>query len=220
MNNSIASQSTCTVVIAFSNYSFNNSIRILSLYRSSFPSLIISPETKSLFFERIRGFIVRRRMKKKTISHSIVEKTENFKGYYASPSSSQRKKWKRNESVILSQRWSSSRAKIRRGIISRARRGKKEVKIGIRVSLNWNGIEGAMFLQRGGVSVKLRSSLPRDEILIYISIPVRLWLIKERGAYPKKAITSSLNTAVSPRVIAPPSTGEGIPPIPFLRHEK
>lgn len=91
------------------------------------------------------------------------------------------------------------------------------------MSLNWNGIEGAMFLQGGGgmVSVKLRSSLPRDEILIYISIPVRLWLIKEKGAYPKKAITSSLNTAVSPRVIAPPpSTGEEIPPIPFLRHEK
>lgn len=122
MNNSIASQSTCTVVIAFSNYSFNNSIRILSLYRSSFPSLIISPETKSLFFERIRGFIVRRRMKKKTISHSIVEKTENFKGYYASPSSSQRKKWKRNESVILSQRWSSSRAKTRHNFAGETRK--------------------------------------------------------------------------------------------------
>lgn len=56
MNNSIASQSTCTVVIAFSNYSFNNSIRILSLYRSSFPSLIISPETKSLFFRENTRF--------------------------------------------------------------------------------------------------------------------------------------------------------------------
>lgn len=125
-----------------------------------------------------------------------------------------------NETNPLSYRKGDPHLERRRGIISRARRGKKEVKIGIRVSLNWNGIEGAMFLQRGGVSVKLRSSLPRDEILIYISIPVRLWLIKERGAYPKKAITSSLNTAVSPRVIAPPSTGEGIPPIPFLRHEK
>lgn len=40
-----------------------------------------------------------------------------------------------------------SSCEIRRGIISRARRGRKEVKIGIRVSLNWNGMEGAMFLE-------------------------------------------------------------------------
>lgn len=34
------------------------------------------------------------------------------------------------------------------------------------------GMEEEMLLEGNGISVKLRSSLPRDEILIYISIPV------------------------------------------------
>ena len=34
------------------------------------------------------------------------------------------------------------------------------------------GMEEETLLEGNGISVKLRSSLPRDEILIYISIPV------------------------------------------------
>lgn len=92
------------------------------------------------------------------------------RGYMLHPVLNRRKV---KSNVISSYRKGDLRLGIRRGIISGARRGRKEVKIGIRVSLNWNGMEGGDVPRRGhGISVKLRSSLPRDEILIYISILV------------------------------------------------
>lgn len=112
------------------------------------------------------------------------------RGYiYASPSSEPEKSEKQRY-LILSQRWSSTRDKTRDNIRGETRKEGGKNRHSSVIKLEWYG--GRRRSSKGTRDFSEIKVEPATRWNPYLHLDTgRLWLIKEKGAYPKKAVTSS-----------------------------
>lgn len=116
-------------------------------------------------------------------------RVKNFKGIYASPSSEPEKSEKQRY-LILSQRWSSTRDKTRDNIRGETRKEGGKNRHSSVIKLEWYG--GRRRSSKGTRDFSEIKVEPATRWNPYLHLDTgRLWLIKEKGAYPKKAVTSS-----------------------------